>query len=252
MSAGEGGEVRPPARRWDGPALLFALLFPSVMAYVYFVHQSYKSDEANPNVLGAFAVGKTIQFAFPLVYVILADRRIPRPGRPTARGMLLGLGFALFVAAGMLALYYLWLRRGLLAGDSPAKIFTKLQEFDAATPGRFVALALFISVLHALLEEYYWRWFVFGRLRLHLPLWRAVYVSSLGFMAHHVIVLDAYLPGRFWEMTLPFSLAVAAGGGFWAWLYARSDSLYAPWLSHMLIDLAIMAVGYDLVSRYWQ
>ena len=40
---------------------------------------------------------------------------------------------------------------------------------------------------------------------------------------------------------------VATGGAVWAWLYERTGSLWAAWLSHLLVDTAIMAVGYDLV-----
>ena len=44
-----------------------------------------------------------------------------------------------------------------------------------------------------------------------------------------------------------FSLATAVGGAFWAWLYNKTGSIYGPWASHLLIDAAIFAVGYDLI-----
>ena len=75
--------------------------------------------------------------------------------------------------------------------------------------------------------------------------------SSLAFMAHHVFVLAYYFPGRFWIAAVPFSLGVAFGGGLWAWLYHRFQSLYAPWVSHLLADAAIMVIGYDMANRYW-
>jgi membrane protease YdiL (CAAX protease family) len=37
------------------------------------------------------------------------------------------------------------------------------------------------------------------------------------------------------------------GGMVWAWLYWRTGSIYAPWLSHLLIDAAIFTAGYDLL-----
>jgi membrane protease YdiL (CAAX protease family) len=43
-----------------------------------------------------------------------------------------------------------------------------------------------------------------------------------------------------------FSLAVAVGGAVWAWLYDFSRSLIGPWLSHMLVDIGIFVIGYDL------
>lgn len=45
-----------------------------------------------------------------------------------------------------------------------------------------------------------------------------------------------------------FSVSVAVGGVFWAWLYDRSGSLLGPWLSHLLVDAAIFTVGYGLVK----
>jgi uncharacterized protein len=73
------------------------------------------------------------------------------------------------------------------------------------------------SLLHSLLEEYYWRWFVFGQLHRLIALWPAIMISALAFMGHHVVVLGVYLtetPRVAWII----SAAVAIGGGFWAWL----------------------------------
>jgi len=71
-------------------------------------------------------------------------------------------------------------------------------------------------------------------------------LSALAFTAHHVILLTVYFPGQFWTAVAPLSLAIAAGGAMWAWLYARTGALYAPWVSHAVIDLAVLAVGWDL------
>ena len=82
-----------------------------------------------------------------------------------------------------------------------------------------------------------------GRL---VPVTASVALSSLAFMAHHVVVLWVYLPGGWWTAVVPFSLCVAGGGAVWAWLYDRTGSLYAPWVSHLLVDAAIFLIGYDL------
>src|SRR5262249_1527345 len=109
--------------------------------------------------------------------------------------------------------------------------------------------AVFVTVPHSLLEEYYWRWFVFGQLRRRLTLASAIVISSLGFMAHHVIILYVFFPDHFLTAAVPFSLCVAAGGAVWAWLYERSGSIYAPWLSHLVVDAGLFVVGYDLFFR---
>ena len=169
-------------------------------------------------------------------------------GRPARlRGVPLGAAFGVLVAAGMFALYFGILRHSSVFGDTPAMVHRKLEEFGFDTPAAYWAFAGFLCVIHSLLEEYYWRWFVFGQLRRVAPAGAAILVSSFAFMAHHIIVLNVYFPGQFWTATLPFSLCVAGGGIIWAWLYDRSGSLLGPWLGHLLIDAAILVIGYDLV-----
>ncbi len=234
-------------RKWA--ALVFALVFPTALAWEYFVALASPvsaTPEANAALQGAYFASKIVQFTFPLLWIGLCERRWLRPGRHSFRGAALGVGFGLLVGVALLGLYY-GVRHSPLLKHTPENLRAKVAEFDAATPVRFLVLAGFISVLHSLLEEYYWRWFVFGELRRLLPLAAAMAVSSLSFMAHHLVVLNVYLPGRFVGATVPFALCIAVGGAVWAWLYHRSGSIYAPWLSHLLVDGAIMVVGYDLL-----
>ena len=163
----------------------------------------------------------------------------------------LAIGFGLIIMAGTFGLYFLVLKQSGLFDGTAEKLAAWLAKFHANTPEFFLVMALFISVLHSLLEEYYWRWFVLGRLRRYLPLGVALVIGSLAFMAHHVFVLAYYFPGRFWLAAVPFSLCVAAGGLVWGWLYARYQNLYATWLSHIMADAAFMIVGYDMASKYW-
>lgn len=240
--------VRKPAR---AAVLVFALVFPSLMTWLYFVALARPGEakQANLAMQIIYAAGKTLQFSLPVLAVLVFERRWPRPARPHFRGLAFGLGFGLLVGAAMQALYYGFFRGSARFQSTPEKLQAKLLEFDLATPAGFIGLALFISVIHSLLEEYYWRWFVFGNLQHFLRLVPAMIVSALGFMGHHVIVLAVYFPGQFWTLAVPLSLCIAGGGIVWAWLYHQSGSIYAPWLSHMLIDLSIMAVGYDLLFR---
>jgi membrane protease YdiL (CAAX protease family) len=110
------------------------------------------------------------------------------------------------------------MRNWLIDIGTAVRIRAKIEEFNSASPIRYVGLAGFLAVVHSLLEEYYWRWFVFGRLRKILSLPAAIALSSLAFMAHHVVVLGRFFPNDFWTAAVPFSLCIAVGGGFWAWL----------------------------------
>jgi len=230
-------------RRKDLGAALFALVFPSLFTWVYFVALT-----GSPSALQqtAYALGKTIQFAFPVFWVLAIERRrLARP-RSDGAGIAQGLVFGLAVFAAGVAIYLVWLRPAGLLQEAGDEVRTKIAGFGVQSVAAYLLLATFYSLIHSFLEEYYWRWFVFGQLPTIIPWKAAVGVSSVGFTAHHVILLATYF-GWSSPATYLFSFAVALGGAFWAWLYHRSQSLYGPWVSHLLIDAAIFAVGYDLV-----
>jgi membrane protease YdiL (CAAX protease family) len=112
---------------------------------------------------------------------------------------------------------------------------------------KYAALGVAYALFHSFMEEYYWRWFVFGQLERLVSTPTAIAVSALGFMAHHVIVLATYF-GWAAPATWIFSLCVAVGGAVWAWAYHRGGSLLSPWISHGFVDAAIFLIGYDLAN----
>lgn len=231
-------------REWA--ALIFAMTFPGVMAYVYFVALAEPGAAAgNSAVQITYAITKVLQFSYPVVYLIFVARRELKPGPFRPDGLLYGIVFGLVVGASIVVLAEVLSDSTLAA--TPEQVRKKVAEFGVATPLRFAALATFLSVVHSLLEEYYWRWFVFGRLRRLTGFFLAAVLSSLAFTAHHVFVLNEYLPGRFWSAVMPFSLGIAAGGFVWCWLYQRTGSLLGPWISHFLVDAGIMIAGYRMI-----
>jgi membrane protease YdiL (CAAX protease family) len=236
-------QPKSASRRPDVAAVLFALAFPSLLTWLYFV----LLPRCSPGLQQpAYAIGKTIQFVFPVVWVLAVQRRRLAWSRPGGAGLAEGLLFGLAVFAAAMGLYYVWLKPTGMVQGAAGQIEAKIVSFGVRNLAAYVALGAFYSLVHSFLEEYYWRWFVFGQLRGLLSSTNAVVVSSVGFMAHHVILLATYF-GWSSPSTYLFSLAVAVGGAYWAWLYHRSRSLYGPWLSHLLIDAVIFAIGYDLV-----
>ena len=248
MTGGGGGRS---ARRWEAAGLVFAMVFPTVAAWLYFF--TFARSPAMPAV---YLACKVAQFSLPLAWVWLGVLRLP--GRGTGMGasgaglrrVQSGLGWGAAMATVLLGAYILVVKGTPLAATAAPRIAARIEAIGATTLPAFLAMALLISVMHSFLEEYYWRWLVFGRLRAFMGGRPAGLVSSLAFAGHHIIVLHAFIgPGPYVGMSVLLSLAVVAGGMLWAWLYARTGSLTAPWLSHVLVDLAIFAIGHDMAWR---
>jgi membrane protease YdiL (CAAX protease family) len=231
------------AKRRDLAALLFALLFPTLVTVLYFV---VLSKHPSAFQQGAFGLGKIIQFAFPLAWVVWFQHTKIRLARPDSKDLLAGAVLGLMILAAALALYYFMLKPAGVFDKAGDAIREKVVGLGANSIPRYVALSVFYCVIHSLGEEYYWRWFVFAQLRRLTSLPIAIVVSGLGFMAHHVIILAVYFG---WDSpwTYFLSMSVAVGGFIWEWMYEKTGSLYGIWASHALVDTAIFIVGYDVV-----
>ena len=230
-------------RSRDLAAVAFCIVLPTIVTLAYFIWFADKADSLKL----AFGIGKVVQFGFPVVFVWMYARdRIGLPPK-SKDGIGFGLVFGLIIAAATGLLYAWWLKPAGEIDAAAEQIKTKVAGFGVDNALAYLGMGVFYAVAHSFLEEYYWRWFVFGQLRPWVSKNLAIVISSLGFMAHHVIVLGTFFG---WDNWLAYflSFCVAVGGAVWAGLYDRSQSLLGPWLSHALVDAGIFAVGYDIVK----
>jgi membrane protease YdiL (CAAX protease family) len=240
----QADDLSGAVRRAEIAVTIFGLILPTIVTLIYFVGLS--SSTAETQQLG-YGLCKTFQFLFPLIWVcVILRERVRLPENPR-RGLGAGIGIGLAVSLAMVLLYFLWLKPRGLMESATVEVGNKVYGFGVNGLAKYVAMGAAYSLVHAFLEEYYWRWFVFGRMRLWTSLTTAVVVSSLGFMAHHVLVLGVYF-GWTNPLTYFFSSSVAVGGAVWAILYHRSGNILAPWLSHLLVDASIFLIGFFMVG----
>src|SRR5207237_1474528 len=162
---------REPAVKREWSALIFAMTFPTLMTWFYFVVlarpisltpiESASRSPGNPGAQAAYTLGKVIQFSFPLLFVVIFEPSRLRPGRPNFKGIGLGIGFGLLVGAGMAALYLAGLQSWLAGTGAATMIRIKIEEFNADSPLRYAVFASFMAVAHTFYEVYYWRCCVF-------------------------------------------------------------------------------------------
>ncbi|MBT5707688.1 CPBP family intramembrane metalloprotease [bacterium] len=131
---------------------------------------------------------------------------------------------------------------GDLVATSSGSIGAKID--DLGLRNHFWTFAVVISVGHSLLEEYYWRGFVFGQLRLRFSLFWSHSLAGLTFSLHHMVICSQFFPMP-WGILLGGSVAI--GGVCWSLLYQRHGHFYGAWLSHLIVDLGLMTIGARLV-----
>lgn len=245
-----------PKKRWLG--IVNAIVLPTLVTWAYF---DLLADSWAAVQQGTYSVGKIVQFAFPVVWILWGLKQQLRTaglasvpdGQPQGEkwGPVLSIGFGvvmgLAVAAAMFVIYRFAFPADVVA-NLQAEVVDRVSGFAIDAWWKFLALSLFYAFGHSLLEEYYYRWFIFGQLRHVVKPAPAIIISGLAFMAHHVILLSHFF-GGLTLFTLLLSSAIAIGGMIWAWQYEKSRSLIGPWISHLFIDAGIFAIGYTILSE---
>ena len=218
------------SRRSAALALAIVIPAPSIGALVSFWLAP------GPIGLVVYAICKGVLYLTPALWARFVDREPWRVAGWGRTGMAAAIGFALVVAAAVV------LTRVLL-GDSAIDINSfraVLDQNGLSSPSRFIVAALWLSFANALLEEYVFRWFITSRFERLTPR-HATWLSALAFTAHHIIVLAKYLPPA---TTALASAGIFVGGLVWSAIYRRAGSVWPSWISHAIVDLAIMGVGY--------
>lgn len=106
------------------------------------------------------------------------------------------------------------------------------------------AFAIFLCLFHSLLEEYYWRWFIYGNLRRLIRPFNAHLVAGAAFAAHHIVIASQFFPNP-WGFIL--GGLVGIGGIIWSIMYEKQGTLAGAWTSHLMADLTIMVIGHKIL-----
>jgi uncharacterized protein len=217
-----------------------AMVLPLLAALCYFVWFS-----SQPAARTIYFGTKIFTLLWPLLAWRLLARRISAD-MLSLRGSLESLPLALLSGAAISAALFALMRTPLAAMVEEAVPAIRAKAQQLGFLAHYWSFAIFLSLIHSLLEEYYWRWFVYGRLRELLPPAVALALAALAFGAHHVVVLSQYFTLG-WAFGL--GLMVALGGALWCLMYRYQQNIVGAWISHMVVDLAVMWLGYRLLFQ---
>ena len=124
-----------------------------------------------------------------------------------------------------------------------SKVTTALTGNIGVNKDNFVYVALYISFINSLLEEFFFRGFAFLTLKRVASEKFAYVFSAAAFSLYHIAIMTG------WFSVIVFVITVAglfAGGLIFNYLNSKSNNIYTSWLVHMFSNFAINLIGFML------
>ncbi len=216
-----------------------AMVLPSAGALLYFVFLPGRQYATI-----AYGLTKLFTVVWPwyATLVVIKHRGVIKP-RQRLRSLPLGLLTGASIGGAVL-IAYAFTPVGAYAQEFTEVVRGRLTVMGVGAPHTYIVYCMFLAVIHSLIEEVYWRWFVFSQLTRCFPAWVCYVAASLAFSGHHYVALGCYFSAK---GAFIFGTFVGVGGAIWCWLLRRQGTVLGAWLSHAIVDMAIFAVGYDLL-----
>ncbi|MEM7758873.1 MAG: CPBP family intramembrane glutamic endopeptidase [Cyanobacteria bacterium P01_A01_bin.40] len=196
-----------------------------------------------PGTLGntIFTVMKVWVVAFPLLWTLKISPQALRLPKYEPQEVRAGLGLGIIMFAVIISAYF---GVGQQAIDLES-IRSKAVEVGIVNPYLYLAGCVYWSLINSLIEECTWRGFAVSQCKVLVSPTNAVIIAALLFTVHHSIALYAYTHD--WLIVSLGSLGVFLAGTIWAGCYSHYQSVVPGYISHILADVAIALIGYQLL-----
>ncbi len=104
----------------------------------------------------------------------------------------------------------------------------------------FIIIGLYVSFINSFLEEWFFRGFVFSRIKVvSRPM--AYIVSSVSFSLYHVAIID----GMFnIGLLILVMTGLFVGGTIFNYLNEKNNNIYSSWFCHCFANLAMNTIGF--------
>ncbi len=168
------------------------------------------------------------------------DINIRKLLKPNKKGFIVAIASGLGVYAVVLGAYLAF--KNVFDFSALTK---SLNETTGVNKSNFLWVALYISFVNSLLEEFFFRGFSFITLKSYTTRKFAYIFSSLSFSLYHIAMMIGWfgLP-----VILISLLGLFAGGMIFDRFDEKYENIYLSWLIHMFANFATNTIGFMLFA----
>ena len=143
-------------------------------------------------------------------------------------GKMIGVGLLFFTI--YVGSFYLF--RGYLDLQNTVDQLNQMASIDVSN---IIFIGLYIIVLNSLLEEFFWRGFLFDKLNILIKPWMAYLVTGVAFSFHHMVFYYNWFE-PIYLIVITVGLAVYAM--IMNFIFSKTKDLFSCWLVHACADVA--------------
>lgn len=124
-----------------------------------------------------------------------------------------------------------------------SNVTVTIQDRIGVNKDNFVFVALYISFINSLLEEFFFRGFGFLTLKKYASRRTAYLFSAGAFSLYHIAIMTN------WFSPFLFVLLIAGlfgAGLLFNWLNEKNNNIYSSWMVHMCANFATNTIGFLL------
>ena len=182
------------------------------------------------------AIKVVLFLTLPLIYFILYKDKMIKTLFSISKKALktaftLGISLYVFIVVG-----YLLLQNVI----DFSQITGALSSNIGVNASNFIFVAIYISIINSLLEEFFFRGFSFITLKQYSSRTFAYFFSALAFALYHVAMMIGWFSIPIFLLMI---IGLMIGGILFNFLNEKYNSIYVSWIVHLFANLGINTVG---------
>lgn len=192
----------------------------------------------NPGYIYKSVIKLLLFMAIPVLYTMV-DRNIKlkeifklRSKKQLLISIILGLGVYIIIFTAYLIL------KGFIDLENIKNIMEKSINVNR---DNFIQVAIYISFINSLLEEFFFRGFIFLNFKKLFKRELAYIASALAFAIYHVAIMANWFTVPLFILSM---IGLFVGGLIFNYLNDKNSNIYSSWLVHMAANFAINTVGF--------
>ena len=195
-----------------------------------------------PGYILKSAIKLVLFLAVPILHSCFVNKEMKLRTLFTVRkgGLLTALVTGILVYAVVLGAYFIF--RGVFDFSS---LTGSLTSTTGVNKNNFIFVAIYISFVNSLVEEFFFRGIGFLKLKEHTSRNFALMFSSLFFALYHIAMMIGWFGAGVIVLSV---IGLVVGGIIFCCFNEKFDNLYLSWLIHMCANFATNTIGFILFS----